>query len=160
MAYILYMLSTTWLSPKETVVFRSRFVHHMGLGPQWLKNQPTSRIRAKRSGCVCKGQWEKHVQNTCGAPNCYQNVTKMLVVGCCFRSRETSNGWYAQQGGWVAIALQDGVRLFSYPVEFPEFHSAVGLLVYKLRFHVQEKDVQIAKFSYLHLFATFHLLYE
>lgn len=62
--------------------------------------------------------------------------------------------------GELQITLLDGVRFFSYPVEFPEFHSAVGLLVYKLRFHIQEKDVQIARFSYLHLFATFHLLYE
>lgn len=62
--------------------------------------------------------------------------------------------------GELQITLLDGLRFFSYPVEFPEFHYAVGLLVYKLRFHIQEEDVQIAKFSYLHLFATFHLLYE
>ena len=88
----------------------------------------------------------------------HQNVTNMLVV-VSGPEKHQMVGMLSKEGE-SQITLLDGVRILSYPVEFPEFHSAVGLLVYKLRFHIQEGDVQIAKFSYLHLFATFHVLYE
>lgn len=124
--------------------------------------KPTSRIRAKRSRCVCKVLWEKHeticskyMLSTPKAPKSYQNV------GCCLqRSRETSNGWYAQQGGWVANYLTGWDEVFFLPCRVPRIPLRCRTLVYKLRFHIQEGDVQIAKFTYLHRFATFHLLYE